>query len=82
MTRLSLVTDITPDYRDPVKMLRNIADAIEAGGHGDVTTVAVALSGNTMDVFGGGIDSRGAVVALLFNAAALRFAREIEEHGL
>lgn len=81
MTHLSLVTDITPDYRDPVKMLRNIADEIEAGDYGVVTTVAVALHGDTMDVFGGGADSGSAVVALLFNAAGLRFARTIEEHG-
>lgn len=70
-----------PDYRDPVKALRNLADEIEAGEHGDVSSCGVVLMGDQMEVFGSGIDSDGPTIALLFNAAAHRFAREIEEYG-
>ena len=41
---LKVVGEIKPpEYKDPVKMLRNLADNIEAGKHGEVTTlVAIA----------------------------------------
>lgn len=78
---LNVVNFPTPDYRDPVKTLRNLADDIEAGKHGDVGSCGVVIFGDTMEVFGSGVDSDGPTIALLFSAAAHRFAREIEEHG-
>jgi len=71
----------TPDYRDPVKALRNLADQIEAGDFGEVTSCAVATFGDSLEVFGSGIDSDGPTIALMFQAAAHRFARELEATG-
>lgn len=79
--RLNVVDFPVPEYREPATCLRNIADAIEAGDYGEVGTVAVAVFGDTLEVFGGGPDSAGPTCALVFRAAALRFEREIEEHG-
>lgn len=76
---LKVVELPTANYRDPVKMLRELADDIEAGQFGGVETIAIAtFSDDGLKVFGGGPDSQGPTVALLFSAAALRFAREIE----
>jgi hypothetical protein len=47
-----------PAYRDPVQMLRNLADDIEAGKYGDVETIVIATAGSAgYDTFGGGRDS-------------------------
>lgn len=78
---LNVVNFPVPDYRDPVRALRNLADDIEAGKFGDVGSCAVAVFGDTLEVFGSGVDSDGPTIALLFSAAAHRFAREIESHG-
>lgn len=67
--------------RDPAKMLRRLADEIEAGGYGEVGSCGVVIFGDTMEVFGAGVDSAGPTIALLFNAAAQRFAQAIEQHG-
>lgn len=67
--------------RDPVLCLRDLADAIEAGEHGEVGTVAIAVFGDTLEVLGSGPDSDAPTCALVFHAAALRFASEIERHG-
>ena len=80
-TTLNVVNFPVPDYRDPVKALRNLADDIEAGRYGDVSSCGVVLFGDRMEVFGSGEDSEGPTIALLFNAAAHRFAKEIEEYG-
>ena len=79
--RLNIVEFPTPDYRDPVKMLRNLANQIEAGDFGEITSLGVVTFGPTMEIFGAGIDSSACTVALLFNAAALRFAKELEQQG-
>ncbi len=78
---LNVVQFPTPDYREPVKALRCLADEIEAGDYGDVGSCGVVIFGDTMEVFGSGVDSDGPTISLLFSAAAHRFAREIEEHG-
>ena len=78
---LNVVNFPVPDYRDPVKALRNLANDIEAGRYGDVSSCGVVLLGDRMEVFGSGEDSEGPTIALLFNAAAHRFAKEIEEYG-
>lgn len=56
---LKVVGEITPpDYKDPVKMLRNIADGIEAGDYGDIDTIVVVTCGSGgYNTFGGGKDS-------------------------
>ena len=67
-----------PDYRDPVRMLRNLADDIEAGVFGDVGCVAVAALGSAgLEVFGGGRDSTRAMVALSLQAGANRLTNAL-----
>jgi hypothetical protein len=71
---LKVVGEITPpDYKDPVKMLRNIADNIEKGDHGDINTLVVALWGDEeIRTFGGGKDSDMFHCTYLFGAAHTR----------
>jgi hypothetical protein len=69
------------NLRDPAKQLRNIADGIDAGEYGEVTSLAVAMLGNQLHIFGGGADYFAPSVALLMRAASLRMEREIEEFG-
>ena len=78
---LKVVQLPTPEYRDPVKALRNLADEIEAGDWGEIGCCAVAIMGDTFEVFGSGPDSAGPSVAILFQAAIMRLAGEIEKHG-
>lgn len=78
---LNVVQFPVPDYRDPVKALRNLADEIERGDYGEVGSCGVVVFGNTMEVFGSGVDSDAPTIALLFTAAAHRFAKELEQHG-
>ena len=81
MAALNVVQFPAFDYRDPAKTLRNLADDIDAGKFGEVGSCGVVVFGDTMEVFGSGVDSDGPTIALLFSAAAHRFSREIEEHG-
>lgn len=78
--------DIRPaEYRDPVHFLRNLADEIEKGQHGDVSTLAVALltegaeDGSPFAAFGGGRNSDIYRVAAAFGAAQLRLLNLIRE---
>lgn len=76
------VVDLYPsNFRDPAATLRVIADEIEAGKYGAVSTVGVALLGDTLEVFGMGQDSDGCSVALVLHAGFSRISREIEAHG-
>ena len=50
-------------------MLREIADEIEAGNYGDVSTVVVALQGDAVETFSGGRDSYLSMSAYLFGVA-------------
>lgn len=68
------------NFREVVPTLRRVADKIEQGKFGDVSSLGVVLMGDTMEVFGMGIDSDGPTIALLFSAASLRFAKAVEEH--
>ena len=62
-----------PEYKDPVKMLRNIADNIEKGEYGDVNTIVVAAWGDEgLETFGGGRDSDMFHCTYLFGAAQAR----------
>jgi hypothetical protein len=71
---LKIVGEIKPpDYKDPVKMLRKIADDIEAGAYGEVDTVAVALAAEEgYETFGGGLNSSIEHYAFVFASAAAR----------
>lgn len=71
---LRVVGEINPpDYKNPVKMLRNIADQIEAGKYGNVDTIVVATFGDVgVDTFGGGKDSSLFHCAYLFGVAQTR----------
>lgn len=71
---LKVVGEIKPPgYKDPVTLLRNIADMIERGEYGDVDTVVVATAGSEgYDTFGGGKDSDTYTCAFLFGAAHQR----------
>lgn len=75
--QLKVVGEIKPpSYRDPVKMLRNIADSIEEGKYGNVQTIVVATFGdNGVDTFGGGKDSGLYACAYLFGCAQVRLLR-------
>jgi hypothetical protein len=78
---LNLVTLNDSNFRDPVATLRKLANDIESGKYGEVGSVAVALMGDTMEVFGMGYDAEGPSIALLFHAGFLRLSKSIEEHG-
>ena len=71
---LKVVGEIAPpDYKDPVKMLRNIADNIENGKYGDVDTIAIATFGSArLEIFGGGKNSDMYHCAYVFGAAQVR----------
>ena len=43
VTPLRVVRAELPEYKDAVVMLRNLANEIEQGDHGDVSTVAISL---------------------------------------
>lgn len=62
-----------PDYKDPVKMLRAIADDIEAGTISEVETIVVAIMAEEgARMFGGGRESDVHACAYLFGAATTR----------
>ena len=74
--------DIKPaDFKDPATMLRNIADEIEKGKHGDVSTLAVVMftegaeNGDLLAMFGGGRDSDPYHVATAYGAAQVKLLR-------
>lgn len=71
---LKVVGEIKPpDYKDAVKMLRNIADEIERGNYGEIETIVVALTGDeSCGMFGGGRESGMSACGFLFSAAANR----------
>lgn len=78
--------DIRPaEYRDPVHFLRNLADEIEKGQHGDVSTLAISLltegaeDRSPIAAFGGGRNSDIYRVATAFGAAQLRLLNLIRE---
>jgi hypothetical protein len=76
---LKVVGEIKPpDYRDPVKMLRNLADDIENDKYGAVHSIAIATFGDAgLEVFGGGGDSVGPTIAMLFQAASMKMCQAL-----
>ena len=79
---LKVVGEIKPpEYKDPAKMLRNLADDIENGKHGEVTCIAIATFGDGgLEVFGGGMDSEGPVVAMMFQSASMKMCQSLVDH--
>ena len=71
---LKVVGEITPPgYKDPVKMLRNIADSIESGEYEVPATIVVATwSEGGATLFGGGRDSDMFHCTHLFGVAHTR----------
>ena len=78
---MKVVTLHESNFRDPVATLREIAEQIEAGDYGAVGCVGVVLLGDTMEVFGMGVDSEAPSVALLLHAGFMRLSRQLDEHG-
>lgn len=76
-----VVTLHESNFRDPAATLRVIANEIEAGKYGGVGCVGVVILGNTMEVFGAGIDSEGPSVGMLLHAGFMRLSKSLEEHG-
>jgi len=74
---LNVVGEIKPpQHKDPVQMLRNLADNIEAGKYGDVETIAIAIAADQgYEMFGGGRNSTMEACAFLYGAAHLRLSR-------
>lgn len=69
---LKIVGEIKPpDYKDPVKMLRNLAKNIEEGKYGDIQGIAVVTANDegALDMFAGGPQSDIHAVAFLFASA-------------
>lgn len=73
-THLKVVGEIKPpNYKDPAKMLRAIAECIEKGDYGSVSTIVVAIHGEDgIYTFGGGMDSDLKSCAFVFSSSALR----------
>lgn len=69
------------NFRDPVATLRTIANEVEAGKWGEVGCVGVVLLGDTMEVWGAGVDSEGPSTGMLLQAGALRLLKMLEGHG-
>lgn len=69
------------NYRDPVAMLRKLADDVEAGTYGDVGCVGIALLGDQLEVFGFGPDSEAPSVGMVLQAGALKLTMPFLHHG-
>lgn len=80
---LKVVGEINPpDYRDAVKMLRNLADDIEAGEFGEVTSIALVRFGDEgLQIHAGGRDADGATASLMLLAGANRLSQTLIEYG-
>lgn len=76
-----VITLYETNFREPVATLRKIADEIERGEYGEVGCLAVALLGDTFEVFGAGVDSDGPAVSTLLQAGVTRIVNSIETHG-
>lgn len=79
---LKVVGEIKPPpYREPVQMLRNLADDIEGGRYGAVNTIAIATFGDDgLQLFGGGCDCSGSVIAMVFQAASMKLCQPLVDH--
>lgn len=78
---LRVVTLHESSLRDVPAKLRQLADQIEAGQYGHVSSCAAALLGSTFEVFSWGDDSSAPSASLLFQAGVQRIAKAIETAG-
>ena len=80
---LKVVGEINPpDYRDAVKMLRNLADDIEAGEFGEVNSIALVRFGDDgLHVHAGGRDSDAGTAMLLLMSGVNKLTGPLLEHG-
>ena len=70
---LRLVDIEPPVYKDPANLLRNIADAIEAGEYGELDTIGLVTWGSEgLSIHGGGKDSDLPHAITVFGAAHKR----------
>ncbi len=69
------------NFRQVVPTLRKIADLIEAGDFGEVSSIGIVLLGDTCEVFGAGPDSDACTSACLRQAGAQRMISPIADHG-
>ena len=78
---MTVIGEIRPAvHRDPVTLLREIADSIESGDVGDVTSIAVVHFGDTgLEMYGGGVDSTPPTIGLILLAAANKMAGALIE---
>lgn len=76
-----VITLYESNMRDPVAALRKIAAQIERGDYGAVGCLGVVLLGDTMEVFGAGMDSEGPSVGILLHAGFTRVSNAVESHG-
>ena len=62
-----------PEYKDPVRMLHNIAEDIEKGVYGEVHTIAIALNAEGgLEIFSGGTECALHTSAYVFGVAHTR----------
>lgn len=84
-TSLKVVQMRESTLRDVPAQLRQLADEIERGDHGEVTCAGAVIMGRSFQCFGWGDgihgDTVGPSVAMLFQAGALRILKAIEAHG-
>lgn len=78
---MEIVTLRDSNHRDIPATLRAIADQVENGDYGACGSAAVVVLGDTMEVFGLGVDSEPPSIALLLHAGFLRLSGAIEKHG-
>jgi hypothetical protein len=69
MSHLKVVTLIESNFRDPAATLRAIADEIDAGHYGEVSSAVLVLAANELSVIPMGRESDSGVACLLLNAA-------------
>ncbi|MBA3241617.1 MAG: hypothetical protein H0T60_10375 [Acidobacteria bacterium] len=78
---MQVVTLYESNFRSAADTLRQIADEIDKGTYGEIGCAAIALLGDTLHVFGAGVDAEPPSIGMLFSAAHQRLAKSLEQHG-
>ena len=78
---LKVVALYDSNYREVPATLRKIAQEIEDGVYGEVTTASLVLFGSTLEVFGMGVDSEAPTVALVLHAGVNKLSNTLLHHG-
>lgn len=78
MTKIAEVVPLyESNYRDPSATLRVIADAIDAGEHGEVLEIAIVMKSDCLELFGMGKNSDEGTLCLLLNAGLFKLSMGI-----